>query len=87
MKMLVTGGNRGLGLILVNHFNAVSISRQQGYDITKDTKAIAEKSLDYDVFVKMLLMVHRKKNGLTSDKYRYYMMSIRHGKPITKKDI
>lgn len=51
MKMLVTGGNRGLGLTLVNHFSADSISRVDGLDITKDTKAIAEKSLDYDVFV------------------------------------
>jgi NAD(P)-dependent dehydrogenase (short-subunit alcohol dehydrogenase family) len=51
MKMLVTGGNRGLGLTLVNHFNAVSISRQQGYDITKQTKEIAEKSLEFDIFI------------------------------------
>jgi NAD(P)-dependent dehydrogenase (short-subunit alcohol dehydrogenase family) len=49
--MLVTGGNRGLGLTLVNHFSADSISRADGLDITKDTKAIAEKSLDYDIFV------------------------------------
>ncbi len=51
MKMLVTGGNRGLGLTLVNHFNAVSISRQQGYDITKQAKEIAEKSLEFDIFI------------------------------------
>ena len=51
MTMLVTGGNRGLGLTLVNHFSADSISRADGLDITKDTKAIAEKSLDYDIFV------------------------------------
>jgi NAD(P)-dependent dehydrogenase (short-subunit alcohol dehydrogenase family) len=51
MKMLVTGGNRGLGLTLVNHFNAVSISRQQGYDITKQAKEIAEQSLEFDIFV------------------------------------
>jgi NAD(P)-dependent dehydrogenase (short-subunit alcohol dehydrogenase family) len=51
MKMLVTGGNRGLGLTLVNHFNAVSISRQQGYDITKQAKEIAEQSLEFDIFI------------------------------------
>ena len=51
MKILVTGGNRGLGLTLVNHFNAVSISRQQGYDITKQAKEIAEQSLEFDIFI------------------------------------
>lgn len=51
MKMLVTGGNRGLGLALVNHFTADSISRADGLDITKDVKAIAEQSLNYDIFV------------------------------------
>jgi len=51
MKMLVTGGNRGLGLTLVNHFSADSVSRADGLDITKDIKLIAEKSLDYDIFV------------------------------------
>lgn len=51
MKMLVTGGNRGLGLTLVNHFGAKSISRTDGFDITKDIKTIAEQSLDYDIFV------------------------------------
>jgi NAD(P)-dependent dehydrogenase (short-subunit alcohol dehydrogenase family) len=49
--MLVTGGNRGLGLTLVDHFSADSISRADGLDITKDIKAIAEKSLAYDIFV------------------------------------
>lgn len=51
MKMLVTGGNRGLGLELVNQFNATSLSRTDGHDITKDTKTIAEKSLAYDIFI------------------------------------
>lgn len=51
MKMLVTGGNRGLGLALVDHFTADSISRADGLDITKDVKAIAEQSLNYDIFV------------------------------------
>lgn len=51
MTMLVTGGNRGLGLTLVDHFSADSISRADGLDITKDIKAIAEKSLAYDIFV------------------------------------
>jgi len=51
MKMLVTGGNRGLGLHLVEQFNATSISRADGFDITKHVQEIAQKSLDYDVFV------------------------------------
>lgn len=51
MKMLVTGGNRGLGLHLVETFGAVSISRTEGFDITRDYTSIATMSLDYDVFV------------------------------------
>jgi MoaA/NifB/PqqE/SkfB family radical SAM enzyme len=48
---LITGGNRGLGLQLTETFKATSISRAQGYDITKHAKDIAEISLDFDVFV------------------------------------
>jgi len=51
MKMLVTGGNRGLGSELVNVFGADSVSRTNGIDITKDYQAIAQKSLEYDIFV------------------------------------
>jgi NAD(P)-dependent dehydrogenase (short-subunit alcohol dehydrogenase family) len=51
MKMLVTGGNRGLGQHLVETFNGVSISRTDGFDITKDYAAIATMSLEYDVFI------------------------------------
>ena len=51
MKMLVTGGNRGLGQHLVERFNAVSISRADGFDITKNHQEIATMSLEYDVFV------------------------------------
>lgn len=51
MKYLITGGNRGLGLAIAQHFNGDSISRSNGYDITKDINRIAEVSLDYDVFV------------------------------------
>ena len=51
MKMLVTGGNRGLGHYLVQQFAATSISRNNGFDITKNVKDIAQASLDYDVFV------------------------------------
>ena len=47
----ITGGNRGLGLHLKETFNGTSISRAQGYDITKNIKEIAEISLDFDVFV------------------------------------
>ena len=51
MKILVTGGNKGLGLSLVNQLGADSISRIDGFDITKDVKDIAKKSLEYDVFI------------------------------------
>lgn len=53
MKMLVTGGNRGLGLFLCEHFGADSVSRSNGFDITKpsDRQKIAEMSLGYDVVV------------------------------------
>jgi NAD(P)-dependent dehydrogenase (short-subunit alcohol dehydrogenase family) len=51
MKMLVTGGNRGLGLAICNRFNGTSISREVGFDITKDIKRISQLSEKYDVFV------------------------------------
>lgn len=51
MKALITGGNRGLGKHLVETFNGVSISRTNNLDITKNYQAIANLSLDYDVFV------------------------------------
>ena len=51
MKMLVTGGNRGLGEAICNRFNGVSISREVGFDITKNVKQIVELSEKYDVFV------------------------------------
>ena len=51
MKVLVTGGNRGLGEHLVKVFNSTSISRVDNLDITKDYKSIAAMSLDYDIFI------------------------------------
>ena len=51
MKVLVTGGNRGLGKQLVEAFGGDSLSRETGYDITKHVKEIADKSVMYDVFV------------------------------------
>jgi hypothetical protein len=51
MKMLVTGGNRGLGQHLSEQFSSESISRANGFDITKHHQEIAQKSLAYDVFV------------------------------------
>lgn len=51
MKMLVTGGNRGLGSVICERFQADSVSRATGHDITKDRESIAQRSLDYDVFV------------------------------------
>lgn len=51
MKMLVTGGNRGLGKHLIEEFTGTSIGRTDNIDITRDVNTIASMSLDYDVFV------------------------------------
>ncbi len=53
MKMLVTGGNRGLGQVICQQFGATSASRSTGFDITRaaDRERLAELSLDHDVFV------------------------------------
>jgi NAD(P)-dependent dehydrogenase (short-subunit alcohol dehydrogenase family) len=53
MKYMITGGNRGLGLVLVNHFRGDSYSRNNGHDITdyQQRKLITQKSLEYDVFI------------------------------------
>ena len=51
MKILVTGGNRGLGKVLCDELQAESISRNTGHDITNCYVDIATKSLDYDVFI------------------------------------
>ena len=51
MKMLVTGGNRGLGKHLVDVFGADSASRANGFNINLNTHELAVLSLEYDVFV------------------------------------
>ena len=53
MKMLITGGNRGLGQHLVEVFGADTVSRATNLDITNEqaVKLIAQQSLNYDVFV------------------------------------
>jgi NAD(P)-dependent dehydrogenase (short-subunit alcohol dehydrogenase family) len=53
MKMIVTGGNRGLGLAICNQYQALSCSRQSGYDITRadHRQSLVTLSLDHDVFV------------------------------------
>jgi len=51
MKILTTGGNRGLGKTIVESLGAEEISRSSGFDITKDVDAMVTKSLDYDVFI------------------------------------
>jgi len=48
---LITGGDRGLGQVIAKCFDGVSISRQTGFDITKNINDIVEQSLKYDVFV------------------------------------
>lgn len=49
--MLITGGDRGLGLHLKQEFSAQAVSRAHGYDITKNIDDIVELSLSYDVFI------------------------------------
>jgi len=49
--MIVTGGNRGLGAEIVGNFDGISISRENGYDITKDIDKIVELSLTDNNFV------------------------------------
>ena len=52
MKILITGGNRGLGKTICEHLQAESLSRSvNNIDITKDIDAIVKKSLEYDVFI------------------------------------
>ena len=51
LGVLVTGGDRGLGKTLVNHFDGDTVSRRRDFDITQHAKKIALKSLDYDVFI------------------------------------
>lgn len=50
-QYLITGGNRGLGLALVKHTGGYSISRANGYDITKNINQIVQLSMEYDVFI------------------------------------
>jgi len=51
MKILVTGGNRGLGKHIVEKMNADSISRSNGHNICSDINKIVNLSLEYDVFI------------------------------------
>lgn len=51
MKCMITGGNRGLGQWLCEHFAGDSYSRSNGFDITKQYQELADISLDYDLFI------------------------------------
>lgn len=51
MKILITGGNTGLGKHIVEKLGADSISRRNGYNINTDVDKIVELSLQYDVFI------------------------------------
>lgn len=51
MKFLVTGGNRGLGKHIVEKFDAESISKSNGYNISTDIDNIVSYSLNFDIFV------------------------------------
>jgi hypothetical protein len=53
MKVIVTGGLSGFGKQIVDSMQATSLSRRNGYDITKseDIQRIVELSLECDVFV------------------------------------
>jgi NAD(P)-dependent dehydrogenase (short-subunit alcohol dehydrogenase family) len=51
MKYMITGGSKGLGLAFVDYFKGDSYCRSNGYNITTDIEKLAEKSLEYDVFI------------------------------------
>lgn len=53
VKMLITGTRRGLGKALKLHFNADGVDRVDGFDLSNidSLKAVAKKSLEYDVFI------------------------------------
>jgi short-subunit dehydrogenase involved in D-alanine esterification of teichoic acids len=56
MKISITGHTSGIGKSLVNLFESlghevVGFSRSNGYDISKDSKAIVEQTKDCDVFI------------------------------------
>ena len=51
MKMLITGGDRGLGQHIKEFFNASAIRRAHGFDITKNVKDSVDVSMDCDAFV------------------------------------
>ena len=51
MKMLVTGGNRGLGQHLIEVFGGTSLSRSNDFDINKEIDSIVMHTMKYDVFV------------------------------------
>jgi NAD(P)-dependent dehydrogenase (short-subunit alcohol dehydrogenase family) len=49
---MITGGNRGLGLQLVDHYRGDCYSRTTtGHDIIKHREELAKISLDYNVFI------------------------------------
>lgn len=50
-RALVTGGNRGLGLVLASHLEGDSASRASGTDIVADRTRLANSSLYYDIFI------------------------------------
>ena len=74
--MLVIGGSKGIGQSLVNHFGADSVSRSNGYNITKtdDRNKIADLSLEYDVVVN---------HAYTSDNSQFYLLQLIIDKWIT----
>ena len=52
MKYMITGGNRGLGLHLVNHYRGDCYSRTTtGHNIIENREELANISLNYDVFI------------------------------------
>lgn len=50
-RYMITGGNKGLGLALSEHYKSDSYSRSNGFDIVTNTQRIADISLNYDVFI------------------------------------
>lgn len=51
MKVLIVGGSSGLGLELVNYYNADSVSRTTGHSVPENIDKIINVSLAYDCVI------------------------------------
>ena len=50
-KTVITGHTYGIGKVLCEHYNAVGLSRSNGYDIDKDFDRVVEQIQGADLFI------------------------------------